>query len=186
MRKIETKEDAMRKRRKNQIIVGAVLVGLMIVSTLGYSLMNGASNQDKSSQVTEGGYVFTREGNLWKTSIDGQTFRFQYLPSELENVPVEGNYELGAYYNQPVYFVNLSPGVSEILMNLQDYILRYQEACLNGTECNENLPVKNCDSDLIIFINGNETKVYNKQNCVFIEGEPIMGADAFLYRLLKI
>ena len=186
LRKIKTQDEISKKKKKrDQILIGTVLVVLLVVSTAGYSLISGSANKTSNNRVVENGYEFYSDGSGWKLLVEDQTFRFQYLPSELENISVEGNYDFEAYYQQPLYFHNPT-GASEVLVNLQRYILRYQQACLNGTECKEGLPVKDCDSNIIVFIDGEETKVYNNQSCVFIEGDAIKGADAFLYELLGI
>ena len=49
MRKIQTKEKQKSKERFNQIIIGLILVFLMVLSTMGYSLMSKSSN-DKSQE----------------------------------------------------------------------------------------------------------------------------------------
>ena len=43
-----------------------------------------------------------------------------------------------------------------------------QESFGNETVCEGDFPVKDCDSNLIIFSGGNETKVYQNDNCVFV------------------
>jgi len=184
IRKIKTQEDLDREKRRNQIIIGSVMILLLVVSTAGYSLMSGDSN-DKSFAEEEG-FDFFRENNLWKVNVNSQIYGFQYLPSEVVNVSINGTYDISTYSGQPLYFVGNSPAIPEILNNLQRYVLRSQEACLNGTNCTGNLPVKGCDSNLIIFESGDETRVYKKENCVFVVGEHVRATDKFLYEALKI
>jgi len=196
MRKIKSEEDIERVRRRNNIILGTAMIFLLVASTAGFSLMSGDS-EDKSS-VSELGFDFVKNNGLWKTVIGSSTdghdsgepevFGFRYLPSEVADVDVNLSIEFGEYSGEVLYFVNSGEGVSEILNNMGRYILRYQEACLvNGTDsCGEDLPVKNCDSNLIIFQNGNETTVYGNGSCVYIVGDSAFGADAFLYEVLDI
>jgi len=184
MKRIQTVQVKERKARRNKIVVGGVLVFLMVFSTLGYSLMNN-SNESKS-KVNEAGLDFYKINGLWKTTIEEQVFGFVYLPSEVENVSVEGIYDLGAYINQPLYFVGVNEAAPEILNNLQRYILRYQEACLNESSCGEDLPLKDCRSNIISYEAGNDTKVYKNESCVYLVGDAIKAADAFLYETLNI
>ena len=197
MRKIQTAEIRAQKARKKKILVGVVLIFLMVVSTLGYSLMQGDGDEDDSSKVEENGRIFYRQNGIWVTSIEEETYGFQYLPSEVLNVSVEGDYDLERYTNQLLYYISPSEGVIEILNNLQRYVLRYQGACLNETDCEEDLPVKDCRSNLIVTaplgmpqsIGGkidNETRVYNNEGCVYLVGDSIKAADAFLYKVLKV
>ena len=186
--------DVERARKRNNIILGVVMIVLLVGSSLGYSLMSGTGGN--KNEVSEMGFDFVRDGGMWKTLIDGEIFAFRYLPSELSDVEVnlsprddsgEPSVELDMYSRQPLYFVNQGEGVGDILANLDRYILRYQEACFgNESICEGDLPVKDCNSNLIIFIEENETSVYREDNCVFIVGDVSRGSDAFLYEVLGI
>ena len=184
MKRIQTAEMKGRKARRNNIILGVVLILLLVIAPIGYSLMNNDS--ESSLKVKEAGLNFYKVGGLWKTTIDEQVFGFQYLPSEVASVALEGVYDLGAYVNQPLYFVNVNEAAPEILNNLQRYVMRYQEACLNESACGEGLPLKDCSSNVIAYEVGNYTKVYKNESCVYLVGDAIMAADAFLYETLNI
>lgn len=160
------------------------MIGLLVVSTLGYSLISSDINED--SKTNEFGVDFFRENGLWLANINGEIFRFQNLPSEISNVSVNISFDLGRYSGQPLYFVNPNEGASEILNNIGRYVLRYQESCLTNESCANDLPVKNCESNLIVFETGNETRVYQNESCIFIVGDGAKGVDAFLYRVLGI
>ena len=185
MRNIKTAEIQAREAKTKKIIVGVVLISLMVVSTAGYSLMQG-DDSDDDSNVEENGLVFYRQNEAWMTSINGETFGFQYLPSEVANIPVEGHYDLSSYSGQLLYYTSLSEGAIEILNNIGRHTLRYQGACLNETTCEDDLPTKNCWSNIIITEVGNETRIYNNQSCVYLVGDSVKAADAFLYKVLKI
>jgi len=184
MKRIQTAQMKNRKTRRNNIILGIVLIALLVIAPIGYSFMN--NDRRSGSKVNEKGSDFYKEGGLWKTNKDGQVFGFQYLPSEVTNVSVSGFYNLGGYVSQPLYFVNVNEAAPEILNNLQRYIMRYQEACLNESLCGEELPLKDCGSNVIIYEAGNDTKVYKNQSCVYLVGDAIRAADAFLYETLNI
>lgn len=184
MRRIQTKQQIQKKKKKNQLILGFVMVFLLTASTAGYSLMS--KDSDNKSKVNEFGIDFYKEDGLWITDFGGDKFAFQNLPSEVLDIKVESNLTLGQYSNQPLYFVNINQGASEILNNIGRYTLRYQEACLINKTCEGDLPTKDCTNNLIIFEEGNETKVYQDENCVYIIGDSIKGADAFLYKVLGI
>lgn len=195
MRKIRSQSETARGKRVNQIVVGVILIGLLVVSTLGYSLMD--SDSENGDRVNELGVDFVRDSGLWKIDVDGVTFGFQYLPSEVSNVFISGDYNFGNYSGEVLYFVNANEGTSEVLNNLGRYILRYQSACLRQAEegeesreggdvCDGDLPIKDCNDNLIIFEPGNETMVWMDEGCVYIVGDSVRGADAFLYKALKI
>lgn len=195
MRKIKTMADIERTRRRNNIILGLIMVFLLTVSSLGYSLMS-ADNKNKNA-VSENGFDFFRDGALWKVKVGNNVFGFQNLPSEVGNIENNLSVEFNMYSGKPLYFVNIGEGLNEILGNLGPYILRYQEACLTSDvgglgnetiDCVGDFPIKNCDSNLIIFMSGyaNETMVYSEGNCVFIVGDAVLGSDAFLYKVLGV
>lgn len=194
MRKIQTQADIDRKKRKNQIILGVIMIGLLVLAPLGYSLLSGDGDSD-SSKVNENGVDFFRQNGIWMVEVGGAVFRFQNLPSKVSNISVNVSVDLGQYSRQPLYFVNPNEGANEVLVNIGDYILRYQEACLSNETCKDNLPVKGCDANLIIFETDsqgddsgepNYTEVYQDGNCIFIVGDSIKGTDAFLYKVLQI
>ena len=110
----------------------------------------------------------------------------RYLPSEVSDVVVEGEYSLGNYNSAVLYVEEINEGSSEIILNLESYLLRYQEACLSSENCAEDLPVKTCADNFILFDESTSPKVYAEDSCVFIEGDQVKGADAFLYRLFGI
>ena len=190
MRKIQNKTELGKKQKKKQIIVGIVLVGLLVLSTLGYSLLSG--DRDEKSKQKYGGFEFVKQNNYWTLTIEGKEFYFQYLPQEVDNVSVLGFYNLQNYANKVLYLINLdSSAGQEILNNLGIYVLRAQEACLEEANCSEDLPIKNCTDNLIIFeqeqiSTDNKTQVYQDANCVYISGDYVRGADAFLYRIFGI
>jgi len=185
MERIQTAEIRARKERNKKWIVGIVLIGLMVISTAGYSLMSG-TEEDSSSKVDEAGLTFYKQGGLWRVVIDGEVFGFQYLPSEVANISVKGSYDLEMYAGQVIYYSDVSEGVIEILNNIGRYVLRHQGACLNASDCEGNLPIKDCSNNLIITAEGNVTEVYNDENCVYLVGDSVKAADAFLYKVLKV
>jgi len=187
--------DIEQSRRRKNIIIGVVMILLLVVAPVGYSLFSRDGGGVDGS-VNEFGIDFVRDGGLWKIEFDGGIFGFQYLPSEVDDVPVSGIYDFEDYVGEVLYFVDVNEGASEILNNLGSYILRYQSACFQQAvtdnrswvagECEGDLPLKGCDNNLIIFEQGNETMVWRNESCVYIVGDGVRGADAFLYKALKI
>lgn len=78
-------------------------------------------------------------------------------------------------------------GWSDDLVNLTD---SNENVSLEVNEsevvCEGDLPMKDCSSNLIVFIEGNETRVYGEDRCVFIVGDASLGSNAFLYEVLDI
>lgn len=184
IKKIRMQEEKTKKQRKNQIIIGVVLVALMVFSTAGYSFMNKEDGQNGENEVIENGFSFIRSGEVWKLSLSSQDFYFTYLPSEVKNVSMLGNFSFDRYAGKSVYFVNESIAYPEIVNNLGRYLLKFQGACLNSN-CGD-LPIKTCGDNLIVFSDVNESKVWEEGNCTFISGDHLKASDAFLYKIMGI
>jgi hypothetical protein len=183
MKKIQTVELVAKKRKRNQIIMGVVLVFLLVVSTAGFSLMS--SEDDEKNFIEEKGFKFFRQNGLWVVEIGSEVFGFQYLPSEVENISSTGIFDIGDYVDKPLYFIGQGDGISEILNVLGSYALRYQEACLENINCEKDLPLKGCEDNIIIFDAG-EDAISKEGGCVYLSGDPIRTSDAFLYKIIHI
>mgnify|MGYP001596309227 CR=1 FL=1 len=184
LRQIKSKQEIEKKSKRNQLIVGSILIGLMILSTAGYSFLDsGDSGADKKSEYR--GLKFNLVNGLWQTEMQGISFKFQYLPQDVENISVIGNFSMQNYINNVLYVVNNNQGFQDIYINLEQYILRTQPACLNNSNCTE-FPVKTCDENIIVFKESNETSVSQDNKCILINGDGFRGADAYMYHLLGI
>ena len=186
LKKIKTKQDIEKINKRNQLIIGVVLIGLLLLSTVGYSVFSGDGSASGET-AEENGIRFSKINGFWRAKINGLDFNFQYLPSEVSDVPVRVSFRLNDYSGATVYFVNPNAASTEVLNNLNAYILRYQEACLEGSTCNKtDIPIKSCSEKMIIYQNRNETAVSQVENCIYLEGEEAKAADAFLYKILDI
>src|SRR3989344_1756426 len=70
---------------------------------------------------------------------------------------------------------------NEIASTLGIYSQRIQLVCYGS--CEQDLPEKDCSEEIIVFKDSQENKVYQEENCIFIEGD-IKAVDAFLYKIL--
>ncbi len=193
LRKIKTQEEIARKNKQNQIIIGTVMILLLVFSTLGFSILSRTSDSS-SQEIEQNGFKFFQENGRWTTHIADQSFSFAYLPSQTSDVVIEGEPTLNQYSEKPLYLVNpKNEAVGEIITNLGRYTLRYQESCFEGFNCSEDLPTKTCEDNLIIFDetgektpSTNKEGVYQDKNCIYLSGDQVKTADAFLYKVLKI
>ena len=197
IRKIQTKSEMDKKNKKNQIIIGILLVGLMILSSVGYAFVHEDNGIGSTTKSSYNGFSFLKNGEFWGVSISGSTFNFKNLPQDTVNASVSlGSINLNSYSAKPLYLIGSDKSYEaarEIVNNLGTSVLRYQDACLNGTICeNPDFPTKECNENLIIFSdvqtssNVNQTRVYTDGSCVYISGDYALGADAFLYKLLGV
>jgi hypothetical protein len=194
MKKLMTRAERAKINRRNQFLVGVVLIVLMIISTLGYALMGGSSSTEENQRIDYNGIRFQQNSGVWIFEIGNQVFGTRYNPKEVEDIEVPITMTLQSYVNQPLYYVEgIGEPVYEIAGNLNErYVLRLQEACLeetNNTRC-QDLPMKDCGVDNVIVIQeSDDERIYQEENCVFIRASlanQTRYADAFLFKILGI
>lgn len=185
--RLETKAERQRKEKRNRIILSLIIAALMILSVVGFAL-EFARREERA----ESGF-YEHKVRLGNEEIIVRTLYKKAETPELGFKPYIGFF-LGKklyYYSEP----ELAERASRLLAYLS-YFSILNEACLasdlgNYTCYNEELPVKDCSSLLIIFEKGieNKTEVRKTDNCIFIRGnvtEIDKAIDRFLYELFEI
>jgi len=195
MRRIITKEEKDKKTRRNQLIIGGILILIMIFSTVGYALSD-RGDETEEDRIKYNGIDFIKDNSgYWNFEVQGKQFIILNNPENISRINFISTLNINSYSGKPLYFVgDIGEGSSEISRNLGDrFVLRIQQACLSKENCEGNFPVKNCSSDnLIIFreTSDNETEtIYQEENCVFIFSKyenQSKYADKLLLKLLGI
>ena len=154
----------------------------------------GSFSPNSSNKLKYNGLTFIKtETGYWQTTIGELNFLFRYNPEEVEGItdqPTE-NFPLATdYLSKPLYYTTTnSLTYSEISQNTMYFVERFQQACLNETNCPENIPIKNCTENFIILKYEEEPSITFEENCVFISGNQegtLKLIDDFLFRLLGI
>lgn len=187
MRRLERHEDSLRREKRNKIIVGSMIIFLLLFSTVGYALFSGGSGVghggavDSGNDLTEGPIW---NGDQWVHVVNGRNFGITNSQEEIEDIEVAIDKDISYYSGKKVYFdVKDEDILREVASAINQYSSGIQRACLG--ECEEDLPEKSCNDDIIVWRESEENRVYEQNNCVFIEGD-LKAADAFLYELLGI
>jgi hypothetical protein len=188
MRKIVSKEIEGKKRKRNQLIVGGILVAIMILSTVGYAFNRENSTEGKKIDYRE--IEFIQQNDYWLATIGGAQFAFRYNPQETEEINSFMTIGINNYAGKALYVSsdNFDAEV-ELYRNLDSIILRRQYACLDEKTCEQGYPVKTCQDNFIIIKEANSSSISQQENCVFIEGsgnETIKLVDKFLYKILGL
>ncbi|MFA4952949.1 MAG: hypothetical protein WC584_01895 [Candidatus Pacearchaeota archaeon] len=189
MRKIISKEEFQKKKKRNQLIVGLILIGVMIFGTLGYAFEGRENEESKSNKINYNGFEFVNQNDYWTTKIGELEFIFKFNPEQVDKI--EGNFNsLNKYSQKPMYIYSENEMASfEIVRNMGSDVQRIQKACFEEKDCGENLPLKTCKDNFIIIKESETKKVEQKENCVFIEGNKedlIKLSDEFLFKILGI
>jgi hypothetical protein len=189
MRALESKKEAAKKQRKNQIIIGAILIFVMLGSTFAIVVDSFNGNKTNANKVEYKGYTFLNQNDFWATTIGNYQFLFKYNPTQVEQINGTLNY-ITSYSGKPIYiFSEDYVAEVEIYRNLGNIVARFQGACLDEKNCQENWPIKDCTNNFIIIKIANESKIYQNQSCVFIEGKQenlTQITDEFLFKITGI
>ena len=187
MRPIETQETRDKRKKRNQLAIGIVLIGLMVLSSAGYALINSFSGSDNQITNLEEKYGLVYDGSFWTGNVQGNQVSFTLDPDVAKNISVnlEG-LAIARYSGQTVYVATNGDAFSfsQIATNLGYFTSGVREACFG--ECGLNLPEKTCN-DTMILINTTylENKVYKRDNCIVVDGNSD-ATEAMLYLLLGI
>lgn len=186
MRKITEKKE---NKFGNQILIGVILIGLMILSILGYSFQSQQTENSNLEQINYNGLKFVKQNDFWVLSLENTKFLFKYNPKETEKIESNIN-EIDNYYNKPLYIYSENDEAEvEVYNNLYTKVLRIRNACPENEICEENIPTKTCEDNFIIIKEKNQTEIIQEGNCVFIYGQSediIKVTDSFLFKLLGI
>ncbi len=190
MKRIISREDSEKKRRRNQILIGSILILVMVASTIGYSLSGGEKAGTK--QIVYNGFKFMQENGLWNANIKNFKFSFKYNPYETEKINSALN-PLSNYSNQPLYiYSENAEATAEIYRNIfyqNQIVQRMQNACPEGKECGEDIPSKNCADNFIIIEKSDSSSIVQDDNCVFIKGDYenlTKLSDSFLFNIIGV
>jgi len=194
MQKIISSEEKNKKIKKQQFVVGMLLIFLMLFSSIGFAF-NNATQEVISDRVVYNGIEFRKDVDYWRFTFNGNEFVTRYNPQEIGTVSITTSQQLTNYANAPLYFSGEEgEHFIELERNLAGrFVLRTSRACVEGTLCTEDLPLKNCATDsIIVYKNANnneEEKIYQQEGCTFIVAQTqnqAQYADAFLFKILGI
>lgn len=196
MRKIRSSEEIEKRKKRNQLIVGGILIFIMVFSTIGFSFLsneqNGSDNNGIGSKISYYEFNFEKlSSGYWQTEAEGQTLQTFFNPTETENITTTFTSKTDNFYKKPLYYVSSNQEAAyEIIRNLYPFIERTQEVCLKGEVCmNKNLVVKTCSDNVVVIREKNTTNIYKSNNCIFIEGpysEQTKLADRFIFKVFGI
>ena len=190
MRKISSKYREEKKKKRNQIVVGLILIFVMFSSVLGFAFINfastGGNDINDPNSINYNGFEFIEQNSLWTLNQNEINFIFRYNPNQVSRIaseirPLENYQEKILYlYSEDIL------AESEIYTNLFQFTNGIENACLE--ECSEEFPIKTCQDNFIIIREGDQG-ITQEDNCVFIEGKKedlIKLADEFLFKLIGV
>jgi len=191
IRKLESKKDQDKKRKRNNFILSLVLIVVLFGSIFGTFLNLFGNNSEDSTQLSYRGIPMSQQGNLFVLALGDRAFYFTTNPNEVVSYDVNISKTIPAFVGKPFYIDSFDYGVAqELAQNFQGYPERIATACINETDCvDESAPIKTCQDNIIIVRESKENKVYEVENCIYIEGtdeDLIKMTDAFILKALGL
>ncbi|MBS3076815.1 hypothetical protein J4233_00935 [Candidatus Pacearchaeota archaeon] len=185
MRRLGSKKDAEEKRKRNTLILSIFMLFILVGGTAGYAFISNPSQSAQVNAPEENGSSLARlVGNQWVVTLNGRNLPFINSPESVADVLVNTTVSITTYSGLSLYISSGNSAVNaEITATLGNYASRVQRACYGF--CEEDLPEKDCSDNLIVWKDSPQNRVYQEENCVFIEGD-LRAVDAFLYKVLGI
>ncbi len=188
IKRIISKSEHEKKRKRNSLIIGLILIIVMFGSVFGIVVGSLGGNSQEKNKMEYNGYKFTNENGFWKASIGELEGVFQYLPSQTKNITSLLK-DVNNYYNKPLYVYSEDANSEiEVYRNFQQIAPRMQSACFSAENCTGDFPIKTCSDNFIIIRVGTE-EITQIENCVYIKGEKqklLELTDSFLYNIFGI
>ncbi|MEK6935715.1 MAG: hypothetical protein AABW67_02925 [Nanoarchaeota archaeon] len=194
MRKIINQEQKDKKTHRNQLIIGLILIGLMLFSSVGYAFSERGDKTNTEDKLDYNGISFVKTNGYWNFNLNGKAFITQYNPNEVKDINFLSYSSISDYIDKPLYFSSVfNEPIYEINRNINSFVLRVNNACMENN-CSGNFPIKNCSLDNVIVIkaleeNNSLEKIYQEKNCIFINAgieNQTRYADAFLFKILGV
>ena len=192
IRKLVSKKDLKKKQRRNQYILASILVFILFGSVFG--IIAGSFGKSSSTKkISYNGLDFLQENGYYVLTIGDAKFYFLENPHSVANftkkITVSKTFK--DFLLKPLYIYSDNPVISaEIHRNLNVYVQRIQPACLKEEEClNNDWPIKTCQENFIFIRTSDKNKIYEKDNCIFIEGRQedlTKLTDGFLFQIIGI
>ena len=176
MRRIETAEELEKKAKRKARLIAILMLIILLGSTAGYAFFSSTGSDNTNTDANN-------VGGKWEIDYQNQKLYLSNSRTAIENIDVSTNTIIEDYTGKPLYIDSDNSGVAnEIASTLGLFASRVQLACYG--KCDDNLPEKNCTDNLIVWKSSSTNKVYQEDNCVFLEGD-IRSADAFLYKMFR-
>ncbi len=176
MKKIMSSEDKERSQHRKKMIGGFIMMFILILSSVGFAFFSAGDSSPETQEQPVNPYGFLEIDN------NGGKIYLTNYPSSISGVPVSLDRNIEYFYNS-VLFVDIEDQMmlQQLSLNIQGLPVRLQPACY--LSCEEDLPEKTCEDNIIVYRPGEEDKVYHENNCIFIEGGS-KAFDSFIYNLV--
>lgn len=178
--------------KKTSWILASVIALLMITSVFGIIV----GRNDNTNSRKYNGFEFFESENGWLVEVDGKTYAFDFLPSEVENISFEAfqinSSKVYLVYDSREYNANLEYSLIKIRTFLKGFGIITIFACSEEDKCPDNTwPLVSCDNDynVIKFSIDNEIITFINDKCIALQGDQealVKEADKLMYYWLGV
>ena len=163
--------------KKSKLILVIFIIFIMITSAIGFFSFSN-QNQDTTNTIDYNGFKFTlTQDGRWSFNKNNVDFIFDNSPNDLVDINLP---EFQITQNK-VYLLynasNLNPSndynIAKLSYTLQNLGIRPVIACINEENCPSQYPIKSCNEESFYFKLDNDTKVYNNDKCLVIQGDKV-------------
>lgn len=181
---------------RKKLLIGIFLSLILISSTLGFVLSyTNFKNDDQASKSGEininGIKIQESQTGVFYVDNNGVKVVFNYLPDDLKDI----NVSKPNFLTDKVYIIfdpeekddNLDYLLGKISLGLNSANFKTVLACSKEENCNIDVPVKDCSSYAVYIKKDNESKAYNMDKCLILQGDNTnlnMLVDKINYKLL--
>lgn len=181
MRKILSPKEIESKRKRNNSVIAVIMLGVLLAGTIGYGFMSSLRTQDNTDDNQDTN--IRQVGDRWEVKHNNNIFYLDNSLDEVKNISVTTHSTIYNLADSKLYIASDNQAVLNEIASVLSKYTTTQQACYGPCPDNPDLPEKNCTSNLIVWQDSTENKVYQEENCIFIEGD-LQAVDAFLYTLL--
>ena len=176
------------------ILVSIFLAFIMVTSIIGFYF----GTQGSATTIRYNGITFTQELNGWNAKIDGQQYRFSYVPQDVEGLPFPEMALNGAVQIGLTTDINATTkeDIAIAMFELQTILTQAGIYVAQGFTTNDTLLPKITCADststvpVIYYQYGEETNVTKEGNCVAISSyQPyfyLSYSDLIAYKALGV
>lgn len=194
IKKLQSRKEQEKKHKKQQRWLGIGLIFIMFGSVFGV-VVAFFSTQDPNEPVQETylGYDLNQGAGFYILTVGNNNIYLNTDPNNFNSLDYSINISkmVTMFVGNPLYIDSSdSYSYQTLEQNLFTYANRIVAACIDELDCsNDNLPIKTCEDNIIIVKESSENKIYEDNNCIYIEGnyEDVTAlTDIFLLRVFGI
>ena len=188
------------KEKSEKKRLGMIFFILLIMVGMSFSLFSGFSGNAEKAKYND--IKFTRFPDRWEAKISGKEAAFSFLPNDVENIPVSGDfasllqskpevdvtYDVNSTYNQSIALAQYQMGLTLEAYNI--YVRQgftsnntFKTQIIKCKDATQNVPV-------VYFRYANATRINVNGSCVIAEASSnsdfIRAKDRLLYGILGV